>query len=172
MKLSNGNEVEFELKNNQILSKNIIFEFNETITIRCPHIKSGISMINLIKEVKLMKDSIGGIITCVIKNVPQGLGEPCFDKIEALLAHAMLSIPATKGFEIGSGYKKLQSYIYLKIKGFQGVKMLGSQHNDLYIKNEKNNSKIKIKPETNNSGGIIGGITNGENIVRIFFHKI
>lgn len=84
----------------------------------------------------------------MIKNPPVGLGEPCFDKIEALLAHAMLSIPATKGFDIG--------------KGFECMKMKGSSHNDVFFKNEDNN---KLKTLTNNAGGILGGITNGENIV-------
>lgn len=91
-------------------------------------------------------DSIGGVVTCVCRNVPEGLGEPCFDKLEAMLAHAMLSIPATKGFEIGSG--------------FEGVRMRGSAHNDKYVK--KGN---RLGTETNRSGGIQGGISNGENIV-------
>jgi chorismate synthase len=79
--------------------------------------------------------------------VPTGWGEPCFDKIEALLAHAMLSIPATKGFEVGSG--------------FAGTRMRGSQHNDPFVKKENG----RLGTATNNSGGIQGGITNGENIV-------
>ncbi len=114
--------------------------------IRCPKQEVANQMINLIKHYKKNGDSVGGVITCVCRNVPTGLGEPCFDKLEALLAHAMLSIPATKGFEIGSG--------------FLGTKMLGSEHNDLF--------KIKygkITTETNFSGGIQGGISNGENII-------
>lgn len=90
---------------------------------------------------------MGGTITCVIRNVPPGFGEPCFDKLEAKLAHAMLSIPATKGFEIGSGFK--------------GTKLLGHQHNDPWIKKSEKGTLGTI---TNNSGGIQGGITNGENI--------
>lgn len=100
-----------------------------------------------------------GIITTVCKNVPAGLGEPCFDKLEAMLAHAMLSIPATKGFEIGSG--------------FEGTKMRGSEHNDAFTApNEE--TKItdkddipKLGLKTNNAGGTLGGISSGGNIVRI-----
>lgn len=81
------------------------FEFYENINIRCPHIDTAIKMIHLIHNVKKDKDSIGGIISCVIKNIPRSLGEPCFDKFEAELARAMLSIPATKAFEFGSGFE-------------------------------------------------------------------
>lgn len=95
---------------------------------------------------KEASDSIGGTVTCVIRNVPSGLGEPVFDKIEAVLAHAMLSIPATKGFEIGSGFK--------------GTEVPGSKHNDLFLKNENGGLTTK----TNWSGGIQGGITNGADI--------
>mmetsp|Transcript_21145 Transcript_21145/g.41014 ORF Transcript_21145/g.41014 Transcript_21145/m.41014 type:complete len:286 (-) Transcript_21145:222-1079(-) len=102
---------------------------------------------------KRKKDSIGGALTCAVYNPPGGLGEPCFDKLEAKLAHAMLSIPATKGFEIGSG--------------FDGVrKMHGSEHNDMFYKREDGSLGTK----TNNSGGIQGGISNGEPIIfRIAF---
>jgi len=101
-------------------------------------------------EQKILKlkengDSIGGKVTCLIKNCVRGLGEPVFNKTEALLAQAMLSIPATKGFEIGSG--------------FSCIEQQGSQHNDAWY-----NSSEGIKTKTNNNGGIIGGITNGENI--------
>eukprot|EP00669_Euglena_mutabilis_P005441 TRINITY_DN1689_c0_g1_i2.p2 TRINITY_DN1689_c0_g1~~TRINITY_DN1689_c0_g1_i2.p2 ORF type:complete len:224 (+),score=42.53 TRINITY_DN1689_c0_g1_i2:561-1232(+) len=96
-------------------------------------------------------DSVGGVVTCAIYGVPVGLGEPCFDKLEALLAHAMLSIPATKGFEIGSG--------------FAGTKLRGSEHNDAYVKKGD-----RLGTATNNSGGVQGGISNGEPIVlRIAF---
>jgi len=91
------------------------------------------------------KDSIGGVIKCICKNVPSGLGNPVFDKIEAMLAQAMLSIPAAKGFEIGSG--------------FSSSVMKGSEHNDLFVM--KNGT---LRTQTNNSGGVQGGITNGENI--------
>jgi chorismate synthase len=113
--------------------------------IRCPNQAVADDMITLIQNLKEKGDSVGGIITCVCKNVPAGLGEPCFDKLEALLAQAMMSIPATKGFEIGSG--------------FSCAHMLGSEHNDeFFIKNDK------ISTYTNFSGGIQGGISNGEYI--------
>lgn len=92
------------------------------------------------------QDSIGGTVTCVIRNVPAGLGEPVFDKFEAKLAHAMLSIPATKAFEIGSG--------------FRGTEVPGSKHNDTFVGKEDGNLSTK----TNWSGGVQGGITNGEDI--------
>ena len=95
---------------------------------------------------KQKNDSIGGTVTCVIRNVPIGLGEPSFDKLEALLAHAMLSIPATKGFEIGSG--------------FRGCEVPGSVHNDPFV--AKPDGRLGTK--TNWSGGIQGGITSGETI--------
>ena len=90
-------------------------------------------------------DSIGGTVTCVIRNVPSGLGEPVFDKFEAKLAQAMMSIPATKAFEVGSG--------------FRGTEVPGSKHNDPFVL--KNG---KLGTTTNWSGGIQGGITNGEDI--------
>jgi chorismate synthase len=116
------------------------------LPVRCPEAESNSKMAQLIAEYRDKKDSIGGTVTCVIKNVPIGLGEPCFDKLEAKLAHAMLSIPATKGFEIGSG--------------FRGTEVPGSKHNDAFIRSENG----KLSTVTNNSGGIQGGITNGENI--------
>lgn len=114
--------------------------------VRCPNSEKAEKMISLIQQVKESKDSIGGIITCVCRNVPSGWGEPCFDKLEAKLAHAMLSIPATKGFEIGSG--------------FQGTTMKGSEHNDRFIKLKDN----FLGTQTNYSGGIQGGISNGQHI--------
>jgi len=115
--------------------------------VRCPHESTAERMIERIMEAKAGHDSIGGTVTCVIKNCPTGLGEPCFDKLEAKLAHAMMSIPATKGFEIGSGFK--------------GVEMPGSQHNDMFTKATDGNGLATF---TNRSGGIQGGISNGENI--------
>lgn len=114
--------------------------------VRCPDLKTAEKMTALIKETRDRKDSIGGIVTCVCRNVPPGWGEPVFDKLEAMLAHAMLSIPATKGFEIGSG--------------FSGSAMNGSSHNDLFILKGK-----KLGTATNRSGGVQGGISNGEPIV-------
>lgn len=99
-----------------------------------------------IVRAKESQDSIGGTITCVIRNLPSGLGEPCFDKFEALLAHAMLSIPATKAFEIGSGFK--------------GTEVQGSKHNDPFVLRESGG----LGTVSNWSGGVQGGITNGENV--------
>jgi chorismate synthase len=114
--------------------------------VRCPSESDAGLMEAAIREAKEAKDSLGGIITCVCRNVPAGLGEPVFGKMEAHLAQAMLSIPATKGFEIGSG--------------FAGTRLNGSQHNDPFIK--KGN---RLGTSTNNSGGVQGGISNGEPII-------
>jgi chorismate synthase len=114
--------------------------------VRCPDAATAVAMTDLITAVREAKDSVGGILVCVCRNVPIGLGEPVFDKFEALLARAMLSIPATKGFEIGSG--------------FAAARMRGSAHNDLFI--EKNG---RLATATNYSGGIQGGISNGQPIV-------
>ncbi len=117
----------------------------ESNIVRCPDAEVAQRMIELITKVKEEKDSVGGVVTCVIKGVPVGLGEPCFDKLQALLAHAMLSIGAVKGFEYGTG--------------FAGSKMRGSEHNDLfYMEGDR------VRTRTNNSGGIQGGISNGEDI--------
>ncbi len=126
----------------------------ESNIVRCPDVKVAEKMIQLIQKLKQEGDSVGGIIRGVIKNVPIGLGEPVFDKLSADLGKAMLSIPAVKGFEIGSG--------------FEGVKMNGSQHNDpFYMDNGK------IRATTNFSGGIQGGISNGEDIYfRVAFKPV
>ena len=113
--------------------------------VRCPDATIAEQMIDLIDRTRKNRDTIGGIITCVVKGAPVGLGEPVFDKLHAELGKAMLSINAVKGFEYGSGFK--------------GVEMLGSEHNDLF---ENQNGKIVTK--TNYSGGIQGGITNGQDI--------
>ncbi|XBW35126.1 hypothetical protein QEN19_000689 [Hanseniaspora menglaensis] len=115
--------------------------------IRCPDATAALEMVNVINEYRGNHDSIGGVVTCVIRNVPVGLGEPAFDKLEALLAHAMLSIPASKGFEIGSG--------------FAGVGIPGSKHNDPFIFDKENK---RLRTSKNHSGGIQGGISNGEHI--------
>lgn len=126
--------------------------------VRCPNTEASARMAKLIENYRDQHDSIGGTVTCVIRNVPVGLGEPCFDKLEAKLAHAMLSIPATKGFEIGSG--------------FLGCEISGSTHNDPFVVSEvatptgtgeTSNSK-KLTTKTNNSGGIQGGISNGMSV--------
>ena len=113
--------------------------------IRCPDPAIAEKMIALIDQVRLERDTIGGIVTCVIKNTPVGLGEPVFDKLHAELGKAMLSINAVKGFEYGSG--------------FAGITMRGSQHNDEFY-----NEGGRIRTRTNHSGGIQGGISNGEDI--------
>ena len=119
--------------------------------VRCPSQNEAEHMIRAIAAAKEENDSLGGIISCVCRNVPAGLGEPVFDKVEARLAQAMLSIPATKGFEIGSG--------------FSGSRMTGSAHNDPFVKKGEG-----LGTATNNSGGVQGGISNGEPILfRIAF---
>lgn len=115
--------------------------------IRCPDASVKELMVKAIEKYRDTKDSIGGVVTCVVRNCPVGLGEPCFDKLEAKLAHAMLSLPATKGFEFGSG--------------FAGTAIPGSQHNDAFFFSEEDQ---RLRTKTNNSGGIQGGISNGENI--------
>src|ERR1700754_1194093 len=103
-------------------------------------------MISLIEQIRDAGDSVGGVIECVARCIAPGLGEPVFDKLEADLAKAMLSLPATKGFEIGSG--------------FAATRMRGSEHNDPFELREG-----KVRTTTNNSGGVQGGISNGEDIV-------
>ena len=131
---------------------------NDIIVLRCPHAATAARMATLIREVKAAQDSTGGILTTVITNVPIGLGEPCFDKLEALLAHAMLSLPATKGFEIGSG--------------FSGTRLRGSQHNDAFVssnikpvENSTGSAKVLLRTTTNNAGGTLGGISSGADLV-------
>lgn len=122
---------------------------------RCPDKTVAPQMIKLVEKMRDEGDSIGGVIKCIIKNVPTGLGEPVFDKLHADLGKAMLSINAVKGFEIGSG--------------FAGVEMAGSQHNDPFLLNE--NGKVTTK--TNHAGGIVGGISNGEDIYfRVAFKSV
>ncbi len=113
--------------------------------VRCPDQIAAKQMISLIEKTRKEGDSVGGIIECVARGVPPGLGEPVFDKLEADLAKAMLSLPATKGFEIGSG--------------FSASRMRGSEHNDPFRVEEG-----RIRTTSNNSGGVQGGITNGEEI--------
>jgi len=112
--------------------------------VRCPHGPTAQAMQRRIEEVKADGDSVGGVIRCVARGVPPGLGVPVFDRLEADLAKAMLSLPATKGFEIGSG--------------FGGTMLRGSQHNDAFIPGEER----PVRTRTNMSGGVQGGISNGE----------
>ncbi|MDH4058212.1 MAG: chorismate synthase [Cyclobacteriaceae bacterium] len=117
----------------------------EDSIVRCPHPATAEKMIALIDKTRLDRNTIGGMVTCIINNTPVGLGEPVFDKLHAELGKAMLSINAVKGFEYGSG--------------FEGTKLNGSQQNDEFI-----NEDGKIRTKTNYSGGIQGGISNGEDI--------
>ncbi|KAK4088559.1 hypothetical protein Purlil1_7110 [Purpureocillium lilacinum] len=130
------------------------------LPVRCPHEETSRRMEERIAELRDAHDSTGGTVTCVIRNAPSGLGEPCFDKLEAVLAHAMMSIPAVKGFEIGSG--------------FRGAEMTGSRHNDPFVaapavpaaEAKMGIPRSRLQTKTNNSGGIQGGISNG---MPIFF---
>lgn len=117
----------------------------EANAVRCPDAATVARMIERIKQVRRDGDSVGGIIECRIRHVPAGLGEPVFDRLEADLAKAMLSLPATKGFEVGSG--------------FAGTLLRGSEHNDAF-----ENREGRVRTRTNRSGGIQGGISNGEEI--------
>ncbi|TAJ12679.1 chorismate synthase [Marinilabiliaceae bacterium JC017] len=117
----------------------------ENNIVRCPDEETAERMIAYIDEVRKDKDSVGGVISCVIKNAPAGLGEPVFGKLHAELGKAMLGINAVKGFEYGLG--------------FGSTKLLGSQHNDEFYMEEG-----RVRTRTNYSGGIQGGISNGEDI--------
>ncbi|HSJ67806.1 MAG TPA: chorismate synthase, partial [Anditalea sp.] len=117
----------------------------ESNIIRCPDPEVAEQMIAHIDQIRKDRDTIGGIVTCVAMGVPAGLGEPVFDRLHAELGKAMLSINAVKGFEYGSGFK--------------GIEMRGSQHNDAFYQEGE-----KVRTRTNHSGGIQGGISNGEDI--------
>lgn len=116
----------------------------ESSPVRCPHPQTAARMVEFIKKARAEGDSVGGIIRCRIANVPVGLGDPVFDRLEADLAKAMLSIPACKGFEIGSG--------------FAGTRMFGSAHNDEFFLDLSG----KVATKTNYAGGVLGGISNGQ----------
>jgi len=172
-----------ELKKNYL---DLDLTLTETNDVRCPDPVLAIKMINLIKKVRKAGDTIGGVVSALVRGCPPGLGEPVFDKLHAELGKAMLSINAAKGFEYGSG--------------FEGVKMLGSEHNDLFREGtldvgrwtgdvEKNISLISsplsnvqrptsniqhpLSTLTNHSGGIQGGISNGMDIYfRVAFKPV
>lgn len=133
--------IKTDIKSDDVLQSDI-----DANIVRCPDKINAEKMIEHIKMIRKKGDSLGGIIEAVARNVPVGLGEPVFGKIDAELAKAMLSLPACKGFEIGSG--------------FSSVNMTGSEHNDEFY-----NKDGIIRTRTNNSGGVQGGISNGENIV-------
>ncbi|MCE5330979.1 MAG: chorismate synthase [Bacteroidales bacterium] len=122
--------------------------------VRCPQPEVAVKMIEYIRELKKEGDSIGGVISCIIKGVPLGLGEPVFDKLQARLAFSMLSINASHGFDYG--------------RGFEGVNLKGSEMNDSFVKDGD-----KVSTKTNNSGGIQGGISNGQDIYfRVLFKPV
>ena len=131
----------------QIDSASVSLDAVESNLVRCPDQFKAKEMIERIQEISAEGDSCGGIIECVVRHSPIGLGMPVFDKLEADLAKALMSLPATKGFEIGSG--------------FGGTLLKGSEHNDSFLPVRDGS----LKTETNNSGGIQGGISNGEPIV-------
>lgn len=122
--------------------------------VRCPDAGIAEEMLALIRQLRDEGDSVGGIVSCVIQGVPAGLGEPVFDRFQARLAHAMMSINATKGFEYGSG--------------FAAASMQGSGHNDSFVMKGS-----EVHTATNRSGGIQGGVTNGEDIYfRVAFKPV
>lgn len=133
-------DLEAEIDPNTVRASDV-----EANIVRCPDAAMATRMIEFIKQVRSDGDSVGGVVECVIRGVPPGLGEPVFDKLEADLAKAMMSLPATKGFEIGSG--------------FAGTRMRGSEHNDAFTMEVG-----RVRTVTNRSGGIQGGISNGEDI--------
>ncbi|MEH2350416.1 MAG: chorismate synthase [Nostoc sp.] len=125
----------------------VTLEQVESNIVRCPDAECGDRMIELIEQIGRQGDSIGGVVECVARNVPKGLGEPVFDKLEADIAKGVMSLPASKGFEIGSG--------------FAGTLLTGIEHNDEFYIDQNG----EIRTVTNRSGGIQGGISNGENII-------
>ncbi|PIY60653.1 chorismate synthase [Candidatus Woesearchaeota archaeon CG_4_10_14_0_8_um_filter_47_5] len=131
-------DVEADVDTDKVALKDV-----ESNSVRCPDKKAAEKMKAAIEDAKKKKDSVGGIIECVARNVPAGLGEPIFDRLDADLAKGMLAINASKGFEFGSG--------------FSCAGMVGSEHNDIFTKD--------WKTKTNNAGGILGGISNGMPIV-------
>ncbi len=127
-------------------SSHVTREQVEANPVRCPDTTVASQMMRAIEQARTDGDSLGGIIECVARNFSAGLGEPVFDKLEADLAKAMLSLPATKGFEIGAG--------------FAATRLRGSEHNDAFEIRDK-----EVRTATNRSGGVQGGISNGEDIV-------
>ncbi|ELR99646.1 chorismate synthase [Gloeocapsa sp. PCC 73106] len=127
--------------------ENVNLEQVESNIVRCPDSECALKMIELIDQTRQAQDSVGGVVECIARNVPRGLGEPVFDKLEADLAKAVMSLPATKGFEIGSG--------------FAGTLLTGSEHNDPYYIDDQGETRTR----SNRSGGIQGGISNGEPVI-------
>ncbi|MGF1672764.1 MAG: chorismate synthase [Rivularia sp. (in: cyanobacteria)] len=131
----------------EVDSEKVTLEQVESNIVRCPDAECAERMIELIEQVGRDGNSIGGVVECVARKVPKGLGEPVFDKLEADIAKGVMSLPASKGFEIGSG--------------FAGTLLTGIEHNDEFYTDGQGN----IRTVTNRSGGIQGGISNGENII-------
>jgi chorismate synthase len=132
----------------------ISYQEVESNIVRWPDRGDAERVIAFIEKVRATGDSVGGIVTCIVRHPPLGLGDPVFDKLEADLAKAMMSLPASKGFEIGSG--------------FAGTLLKGSEHNDAFVQ-EGN----RVRTLTNRSGGVQGGISNGEDIVfRVAFKPV
>ncbi|MBD2036652.1 chorismate synthase [Leptolyngbya sp. FACHB-321] len=133
-------------------AETVTLEQVESNIVRCPDQDAADRMIDLIEQMRKEGDSIGGVVECVARHVPKSLGMPVFDKLEADLAKGIMSLPATKGFEIGSG--------------FAGTLLTGSEHNDAFYTDDRGT----IRTVTNRSGGVQGGISNGENIlIRVAF---
>ncbi len=130
----------------EIDTDNVTLEQVEANIARCPDAKTAEAMIERIDSARKDGDSLGGVVECVCRNVPPGLGEPVFDKLEADLAHATMSLPASKGFEIGSG--------------FAGTELTGIEHNDPFTIKDG-----RVRTTSNRSGGVQGGISNGESII-------
>jgi len=134
----------------QLLTRSMV----DANPVRCPDPVAAEQMTTLVREVRDAKDSIGGVVSCICRNVPAGWGEPVFDKLEAKLAQAMLSLPATKGFEIGSG--------------FAGTRLRGSAHNDPFVRKGE-----RLGTVTNHAGGVLGGISSGEPLLfRVAFKPV
>lgn len=131
----------------QVDAEKVTLEQVESNIVRCPDAECAERMVELIEQVGRDGNSIGGVVECVARKVPKGLGEPVFDKLEADIAKGVMSLPASKGFEIGSG--------------FAGTLLTGIEHNDEFYTDDEGN----IRTVTNRSGGIQGGISNGENII-------
>ena len=138
--------IAIEQMNARVNPETVTFQEVEANALRCPDPDAAEAMIERIKQVRSEGDSVGGVIEGVVRGAPPGLGEPVFDKLEADLAKAMLSLPATKGFEIGSG--------------FLGTQLKGSEHNDPFRMETS-----RVRTVTNLSGGIQGGISNGEPVI-------
>lgn len=138
----------------QVDPAQVSFQEVESNIVRWPDAADAERVVRLIQRVRSQGDSVGGVVECVIRNCPVGLGEPVFDRLEADLAKAMLSLPATKGFEIGSG--------------FGAALLKGSEHNDAFVMKAG-----RVRTRTNRSGGVQGGISNGEDIIfRVAFKPV